>query len=210
MVGGAGATGALGLLAAACGGKDSNAGRAAMTTTAAKAGGQNADVSIVNYALTLEYVEADFYDQVVNSGQIKDRAIVDLAKRIAEVERQHVEALKGTASSSAASRRPSPRRRSTTCSPRGPTKILRTAATVENLGAAAYLGQAGRIKSKEVLAAALSIHTVEARHAAALNQLVGRGFKGGSALEGSIPDGAFAKAMTMDQVLAQVKPFIAS
>ncbi len=62
MVGGAGATGALGLLAAACGGKDSNAGRAATTTTAAKAGGQNADVSIVNYALTLEYVEADFYD----------------------------------------------------------------------------------------------------------------------------------------------------
>ena len=47
--------------------------------------------------------------------------------------------------------------------------MLETAAAVENLGAAAYLGQARRIQTKEILAAALSIHTVEARHAAALN-----------------------------------------
>ena len=55
----------------------------------------------------------------------------------------------------------------------GPQKILETAAAVENLGAAAYLGQAGNIKDKEILAAALAIHSVEGRHAAALNTLVG-------------------------------------
>ena len=44
----------------------------------------------------------------------------------------------------------------------GEKKILETAASVENLGAAAYLGQAGNIKNKDILAAALSIHTVEA------------------------------------------------
>jgi len=77
----------------------------------------------------------------------------------------------------------------------------RWAATVENLGASAYLGQAGNIQSKEVLAAALSIHTVEARHAAALNSLTGRP---------PTPDGAFAKPATMAQVLPQVKPFIVS
>ena len=88
--------------------------------------------------------------------------------------------------------------------------VLATAATVENLGAAAYLGQAGRIEDKEILAAALSIHSVEARHAAALNDLAGRGFKGDGALEGSIPDGAFAKPMSMDEVLKQVKPFLAA
>ena len=49
----------------------------------------------------------------------------------------------------------------------GVNKILETAAVVENLGAAAYLGQAGRIQSKEILAAALAIHSVEGRHAAA-------------------------------------------
>ena len=83
----------------------------------------------------------------------------------------------------------------------GPEKILETAAEVENLGSAAYLGQAGNIKSKDVLAAALSIHTVEGRHAAALNTLVGKTI---------VPDGAFAKPADMKEVLAAVKPFIAS
>ena len=79
--------------------------------------------------------------------------------------------------------------------------ILATAADVENLGAAAYLGQAGLIESKEILAAALSIHSVEGRHAAALNTLVGKTI---------VPDGAFAKPASMDEVLKAVKPFIAS
>ncbi len=57
--------------------------------------------------------------------------------------------------------------------------------------------------------AALSIHTVEARHAAALNRLAGNGFAGGGALVGSIPDGPLAKPMTMSAVLRQVKPFLA-
>jgi UDP-N-acetylmuramyl pentapeptide synthase len=79
--------------------------------------------------------------------------------------------------------------------------ILKTAASVENIGAAAYLGQAGRITSKEILAAALSIHTVEGRHAAVLNTLVGKSI---------VPDGAFAKPASMDEVLKSVQPFIAS
>ena len=77
-------------------------------------------------------------------------------------------------------------------------QVAKLAATVENVGAAAYLGQAGNIQSPTVLAAALSIHTVEARHAAILGTLTGQSIT---------PDGAFAKAMTMDQVLAAVAPF---
>jgi len=82
----------------------------------------------------------------------------------------------------------------------GERMVLQTAATVENLGAAAYLGQAGRIRSKEVLAAALAIHSVEGRHAAALNQVVGKTI---------VPDGAFAKPASMEEVLPKVKPFLA-
>jgi len=90
------------------------------------------------------------------------------------------------------------------------TNVLKTAAIVENLGAAAYLGQAGKINSPDILAAALSIHSVEARHAAALNTLVDNGFKGSAALTGSLPDGAFAKPLPMNEVLKQAQPFLAA
>ncbi len=79
-------------------------------------------------------------------------------------------------------------------------QVTALAGAVENLGAAAYLGQAGNIQSKEILAAALAIHSVEARHAATLNLVLKKS---------PTPDGAFAKPMTMAQVLAVVKPFIA-
>ncbi len=80
------------------------------------------------------------------------------------------------------------------------TAVTKLAAAVENLGAAAYLGQAGNIKSMEILAAALAIHTVEARHAATLNSLLKLS---------PTPQGPFAKPMSMSEVLAVVKPFIA-
>jgi rubrerythrin len=170
---------------------------------------QGGDLEIVNYALTLEYLEADFYKQVIESGAITDKAIVELAKEIGESEQEHVDALLATAKSLG---KPAAQPKTDFMSvlEGGPKMILQTAATVENLGAAAYLGQAARIQDEEILAAALSIHSVEARHAAALNELVGRGFTGNGQLEGSIPDGAFAKPMSMDEVLKEVQPFLAS
>ena len=81
----------------------------------------------------------------------------------------------------------------------GPEAILARAADIEDLGAAAYLGQASRIQSEEVLAAALSIHAVEARHAAVLGRRVGRSF---------VPDGALASPMTSDEVLARASEFL--
>ena len=77
--------------------------------------------------------------------------------------------------------------------------MLELAGTVENLGAAAYLGQAANIESPEVLATALAIHSVEGRHAAALNTLLG---------ESITPDGAFAKPADVPTVLKSVEPFI--
>ena len=79
-------------------------------------------------------------------------------------------------------------------------QVTELAASVENLGAAAYLGQASRIKSKEILAAALSIHSIEARHAATMNLVLKKS---------PTPTGAFATPASMSQVLAAVKPFIA-
>ena len=210
MMGGAGAVSAVGVLLAACGDDDDDksSGSSSSSTTSSEQDNKS-DLAIVNYALTLEYLEADFYKQVIASGAITDKATVEIAKKFGDTEQEHVDALKATATKLGGKPVAAPKTAFEDVISKGPKTILDTAATVENLGAAAYLGQAGRIKSKEVLAAALAIHTVEARHAAALNQLVGRGFSG-KALEGSVPDGAFAKPMDMDAVLKAAKPFIAS
>jgi hypothetical protein len=210
-MGSAAAATGLAAFIAACGsassGSSSSAsgGAGATSSSAAAAGGAttsmsssstaNGDLGIVNYALTLEYLETQFYADVIKSGLFKGQTL-SVLKSFGAEEAQHVIALHKAAMSMG---NPAAR-------PKGkfPLKdaasVVKLAATVENLGAAAYLGQAAAIQSKDVLAAALSIHSIEARHAATLNTLLKKS---------PTPDGAFAKPMSMAQVLAVVKPFIA-
>jgi len=201
MVGGVGAAGALSVLIAACGGDDEEEPAAPSGGGGGGGGASKQDIEIVNYALTLEYLEADFYQQVLDSGEVKDKKVGEVAMEIAENEQEHVAALTATVEKLGGKPAPKPTTNFDSVLQGGEKMILETAATVENLGAAAYLGQAGRIKSKEILAAALSIHTVEARHAAVLNSVVGKSI---------VPDGAFAKPAAMAEVLKAVKPFIKS
>jgi Ferritin-like domain len=192
---------------AACGGSSSSSSTGASTSSAASSATSSAagtssssaagsgDLAIVNYALTLEYLESQFYAKVIKSGLFSG-ANLSVLKTFGAEETQHVAALKKVAMSLG----------TPAAEPKGkfPIKsagaVVKLARAVENLGASAYLGQAGNIKSKEILAAALAIHTIEARHAATLQLLT---------KESPTPDGAFAKPMTMAQVLAVVKPFIA-
>jgi hypothetical protein len=196
---GAAATG-LAAFIAACGGSSSSSSSTAAATGAASTASSttssgSGDLAIVNYALTLEYLEADFYDKVVHSGLFSGSVLATL-KTFGGEEQQHVVALKTVASSlGTAAAKPTGKFPLTSAA-----SVAKLAATVENLGAAAYLGQAGNIQSKEILAAALAIHTVEARHAATLNSVLKMS---------PTPDGAFGKPMSMDQVLAAVKPLIA-
>ena len=153
------------------------------------------DIGILNYALTLEYLETAFYKDVVKSGLFKGEELAVLKKFGAE-EQQHVEALSGTVKKLGGKPAPMPKAEFPL---KDAKSVAELAGTVENLGAAAYLGQAANIKSPEVLAAALSIHSVEARHAATLNTL----------LKLSItPDGAFGKPADVKTVLKSVEPFI--
>jgi rubrerythrin len=153
------------------------------------------DLGILNYALTLEHIETAFYRDVVASGLFKG-ADLALIRMFGKDEAAHVAALTQTVRKLGAKPAPKPK----TQFPLEDAKaVLALAATVENLGAAAYLGQAPRIKSDEVLAAALSIHAVEARHAAALSTLTGESF---------VPDGAFAKPADAATVLDAVQPFL--
>jgi rubrerythrin len=199
MMGGAGAASAFAVFLAACGDDDdaSSSGNA-MAEQEMQAAGRR-DLEIVQYALTLEHLETDFYNAVIDSGVVTNRKLAETAKLIRDAEQAHVDTLTGVVKDLGGT----PMRPKTTFDSvleGGEMMVLETAATVENLGAAAYLGQAGRIKSKDLLAAALSIHSVEARHAAALNQVVGKTI---------VPDGAFAKPASMEEVLPQVKPFLA-
>jgi rubrerythrin len=207
MVGGAGAASAFAIFAAACGGDDEEESSGGSGTTSTQSdtnsmsgGSKGGDLEIVQYALTLEHLETDFYTAVLEAGVITDKALGKVATKIRDNEQEHVDALTATVKQ-LGGKPEKPKTDFAAIIEAGPKKILETAAEVENLGAAAYLGQAPRIKSKDVLAAALSIHSVEARHAAALNRVVGKTI---------VPDGAFAKPASMDEVLPKVKPFLAA
>jgi hypothetical protein len=165
------------------------------TGTSADVSMHTSDLNIVNYALTLEYLESEFYAKVIASGLFKG-AVLSTIKTFGAEENEHVVALKGVAMKlGTPAAKPTGKFPVTSAA-----QVATLAATVENLGAAAYLGQAPLIQSKEVLAAALSIHTIEARHAATLNLLTKKS---------PTPNGAFGSPATMQQVLAAVKPFIA-
>ena len=68
-------------------------GDASTTGSTSSASGNAGDLKILNYALTLEFLEADFYDKVINSGLVKDKATVELAKKFGSTEQEHVDAL---------------------------------------------------------------------------------------------------------------------
>ena len=212
-LGGAGLAGGLTTLLAACGSSSEGGGSGGASggkdsgeTEAQSAPGPglsveqfgSGDVGIANYALTLEHVEAAFYADVLESGVLARRkTVVELVKRFGEQEREHVEVLTKLVRGAGGRPAKAPK---TKFPLEDEQSVLQLAATVEDLGAAAYLGQATFIEDPQVLAAALSIHSVEARHAAALNDV----------LERPVAPDPFAEPADSRTVLAAVKPFLVS
>ena len=144
------------------------------------------DVAILNYALTLEYLEAAFYTEAVSKGAISGDALA-AAKIVRDHEQAHVKAIKSVLGR-AAVKKPKFDFKNTT----GDQKtFLSTAVALEDTGVSAYAGQGPRLKQKAVVQAALAIHSVEARHAAHFRTLAGKSFA----------PVAFDKPRTMKQVL---------
>lgn len=200
MAGSAGAASFGAFVLAACGSSSSSsssksASTAAATPTSTTASSATGDIGILNYALTLEYLETEFYSKVVASGFFKGK-VGSLIKTFGAQEASHVAALKAAVTKLGGMPAADPMGKFPITSA---TQVAELAYTVENLGASAYLGQAAKIQSPEVLASALAIHTVEARHAATLGTLVKKSVT---------PQGAFATPADMSTVLAAVKPFL--
>lgn len=153
------------------------------------------DVDILNFALTLEFLEAKFYEEAKSrakaSGELK--ALIDL---IQKDEAQHVDALTGTIKKLGGKPVAEPKFDFEYSGTKG---FLKLAQTFEDTGVSAYNGAAPAIESKEVLGAAGSIVQVEARHAAAIRLQNG---------EEPAPD-AFDPSLEEAEVLKAVEPFIA-
>ncbi len=126
------------------------------------------DVDILNYALTLEYLQAAFYTEAERIRALRGPAR-EAAEVVGAVERAHVKALR-TALGTAAVARPTFNFGEVTENQR---QFLKTAVAFEDLAVGAYKAQAPRLQSKPVLAVAVSIHSVEARHAAWMRRLFG-------------------------------------
>jgi rubrerythrin len=126
------------------------------------------DVDILNYALTLEYVQAAFYTEAEQAGALRGKA-ARAAGVVGPVERAHVQAFRKALGSTAVKR--------PTFNFQGVTedqdKFLETAVAFEDLAVAAYKAKAPELESPALLAVAVAIHSVEARHAAWMRRLVG-------------------------------------
>jgi rubrerythrin len=126
------------------------------------------DVEILNYALTLEELQAAFYARAVNGGALSGE-LREFAEVVAAHEREHVELLRSALGTKA---RAAPRfafGKAVTSSPR----FAETASELEELAVAAYNGQAANL-SKDALQAAARIVSVDARHAAWIRAIRGR------------------------------------
>lgn len=126
------------------------------------------DVAILNYALSLEYLQAAFYTETERVGGLSGE-IARVPRQVGAVERAHVTAIQKVLGHGAV-KKPAFNFRGVT---EQQAPFLRTAVAFEDLAVAAYKGAAAQIQSPGFLAAALSIHSVEARHAAWMRYLIG-------------------------------------
>ena len=179
----------------------------ALTPAAAMAAGKGrppasfgkGDIGILNYALTLEYLEAAFYNEATANQKkkafIKDKQAQVFLELVTADENAHVAFLKKALGSKAVAA-PKVDFGGTTADE---ASFLKTAVALENTGVGAYSGQALNIASPAYAAAALSIWSIEARHASVAGLLL-------KATPASLsPTGAFDKPKTAAQVLKAVK-----
>jgi hypothetical protein len=150
------------------------------------------DIGILNYALTLEYLESSFYNEATSQGKITDPKLKQFLRTVTKDENAHVKFLKSALGSHAV-KKP---KFDFQGIPGDQAKFAATAYVLENTGVHAYLGQAANIQAAKVLLAAASIVTIEARHSGAIGLYLGKAIA---------PSGPFDTGLSASAVLAAVK-----
>jgi hypothetical protein len=126
------------------------------------------DVDILNFDLGLEYLQAAMYTEAERLGAVK-RSTLEWSRVVGANERGHIKAIRGILGDKAV--------KSGTFNFRGVTEddsaFTKVAVAFEDLTAALLKTQATQIDSPAVLAALVSLHSVEARHAAWIRHIAG-------------------------------------
>ncbi len=170
-----------------------------ITAPAVLAGPLDSDLEILNYALSLEHLEAAAYKAINDAGILSGRAATYF-REFGAHEAAHVDAVTATIQKLGGTP-VRPARYNFASVPKDAAGVVRFFESVEAVGASAYLGAAPSIQNPDVLEAALSIHAVEAEHTAALADLVAPGTE-------LFAPAAFEKPRTPDEVMAIVQPFL--
>ena len=125
------------------------------------------DIAIVRFDVVLEYLQSALYVEAQRLGALRPKTL-EWARVVGAHELAHLEALKRMVD------RPPPQ---PSFNFRGVTEhessFIRTAVAFEDLTAAILKWQALRLHSRQILAAAATLHTVETRHAAWIRRIVG-------------------------------------
>jgi rubrerythrin len=163
------------------------------------------DIAILNYAYALEQLEAAFYAKIVDqpfNGVTKKES--ETFARIRDHEIAHREFFKKALGEHAI---PDVEVDFSRVHFADRSSVLNTADTFENLGVAAYNGAGTLIKNVDYLAAAGTIVSVEARHAAMIAELL-HGLSATSAGAGHVNSKGLDEEMRPKSVLSKAKPFI--
>lgn len=134
------------------------------------------DVGILNYAYALEQLEADFYTKVVNNfysgiSSAEKQVFIDIYNH----EVIHRDFFKAAITAAGAAPTPNLEFKYDGVDFNSRTSILATAKALEDTGVAAYNGAGKYIKNLDYLVIAGKIVSVEARHAAAIRDIINPG-----------------------------------